>query len=215
MRKHWFATAIFSLLAVSSVATKAQTLQEHYPEYHLQRSDSVTVAYRYTPEFDQTIVIGPDGRATLSGFGTFLASGLTVEEFRQQVMKLSTQRLVDPVVAVTLKDFEKPHIYVEGEVNTPGRVELHGNVSALDAIALAGGFKPSSSMANVLLLRTENDNGGKTRVMDLKHLIAQQKLEEVPQLRSGDVIFVTQNTLSKVERLLHMGNFGAIYNPFR
>jgi polysaccharide export outer membrane protein len=205
-------TGLFSLLSAGAMA---QTLQEHFPEYHLQRSDSVTVSYRYTPEYDQTVVVGPDGRANLSGFGAFVATGLTLDEFREQILKLSMQRLLDPVVAVTLKDFEKPHFYVEGEVNTPGRVELIGNVSALDAIAMAGGFKPSGAMSNVLLLRSDDESRGKTRVLDLKRLIAQHKLEEVPALRSGDVIYVTQNTLSKVERLVHMGNFGAIYNPMR
>lgn len=194
---------------------QAQALQEHLPEYRLQPSDSLSVTYRYTPEFDQIVTVGPDGHATLASFGEFTAAGLTLDGFKRQVMALSATRLLNPVLAVTLKDFEKPHIYVEGEVNTPGRIELRGRVSALDAIAMAGGFKPSGSQSNVLLLRRENVSEAKTRVMDLKKLIASHRLEEVPELRSGDIVFVTQNTLSKVERIVRMGNFGAIYNPVR
>jgi polysaccharide export outer membrane protein len=193
----------------------AQTLTVHYPEYHLVQSDVLEVKFRYTPEFNQTVTVRPDGRVTLEATGTFIAADLTVDEFKAKVAQLSAARLVDAEVSVTLKEFEKPFVMVEGEVATPGRVELRSHLSALDAIALAGGFKLSAKQSRVLLLRKDAGGAGSTRVMDLKSLVAKNKLEEVTQLRPGDVIYVTQDTLSKVERLVHLGQFGAIYSPYR
>ena len=194
--------------------SQAQTLASRYPEYHLVQSDVLEVKFRFTPEFNQIITVRPDGRVTLDATGTFVAADLTVDEFKAAVVKLSGTRLVNPEVSVVLKEFEKPFVMVEGEVTTPGRVELRSHLSALDAVALAGGFKPSAKQSRVLLLRKDADGAGGTRVIDLKSLIAKQKLEEVAQLRPGDVIYVTQNTLSKVERLVHLGQFGAIYSPY-
>jgi uncharacterized RmlC-like cupin family protein len=52
-------------------------------------------------------------------------------------------------------------------------------------------------------------------VLNLKKLISDRKLEEATILRPGDVIYVPQNNLSKAERLIHLGQFGAIYSPIR
>ena len=41
-----------------------------------------------------------------------------MSQFKDEVLKLSSTRLVDPEVTVILKEFDKPHVYVEGEVNT-------------------------------------------------------------------------------------------------
>ncbi len=195
--------------------THAQQVAERNPEYRVHASDVLEVKYRYTPEFDQTASVGPDGRVALTEAGTFVAAGLTVEQCKQRIAELSSARLVNPEVSVVLKEFDKPHVMVEGEVGTPGRVELRGDLSVLDAIAMAGGFKSTSSKSKVLLLRESEGEPGSTRVLNLKKVIAENKLEEAVALRPGDVIYVTQNNLSKVERLAHLGQFGAIYSPVR
>jgi polysaccharide export outer membrane protein len=105
---------------------------------------------------------------------------------------------------------------VEGEVNTPGRVELRSDMSVLDAIALAGGFKQTGSKSKVLLLHRVGTRDQKlTAVLDLKKLIDEKRMEEAVPVHAGDVIYVTQNGLSKIERIVRMGQFGAIYNPIR
>jgi polysaccharide biosynthesis/export protein len=184
------------------------------PEYVLQRGDVLDIRYRYTPEFDQIVTVRPDERATLLNLGTIVTAGMTVSQFKDTVVELSMTRLVNPEVTVILKEFEKPHVYVEGEVNSPGRVEIRSDISVLDAIALAGGFKVTSSKSKVLLLhRVGSENQPRTAVLNLQKLIDNKHLNEATVVHSGDVIYVTQNRLSKIERILHMGEFGAIYNP--
>lgn len=209
---------VFLLLLLvfsTGINLHSQGFSDRNPEYRLQRSDVLEVKYRYTPEFDQTLSVAPDGRVSLVGLGGFVAAGLTVDQFREKVVSLSTERLVKPVVTVVLKEFEKPHVYVEGEVNLPGRVEFRSEISITDAIAMAGGFKNSGKQSQVLLLRRVDGEHASTRVVDLKKLVADRRLEEAVELRPGDVIYVPQNTLSKVERLVHLGQFGAIYSPVR
>ena len=207
--------AIFSLVFIMAGRSSAQALSEHNPEYRLQYSDSLNVKYRYTPELDQVVVIGPDGRAAINGIGTLVGRGLTLNEFQKQLTTLSEAHLVRPVVSVSLKDYVKPQVYVEGEVNTPGRVELRTDISVLDAIALAGGFKDSGAKSNVLLLRSDPAKGAQTRVVNLTRLLQNHHLEEIPQLRSGDVIYVSATKFSTLQKIVHLGVFGATYNPAR
>ena len=193
----------------------AQSLSEHYPQYRLERGDVVDLKYRYTPEFDQTVTVGPDGHVSLNGLGDFVAYGLSVNEFHDRVISLSSKRLVRPEITVTLKEFDKPHVFVEGEVNTPGRVDLRGDLSIMDAIAMAGGFKNIAKQSEVLLLDRSDTQHSVTRVINLKKLVSTHRLEEAVLLRPGDVIYVPQDGLSKAERVAHLGQFGAIYSPLR
>ncbi|WP_158615462.1 polysaccharide biosynthesis/export family protein [Acidipila sp. EB88] len=208
------ATALCSYLPC--VQAHAQAIAQRHPEYILQSGDELDIRFRYTPEFDQLVKVRPDQRVTLLNLGTLSAADLTVSEFQQKVVDLATTRLVKPEVTILLKTFDQPHVLVEGEVATPGRVDLRGDLSVLDAIAVAGGFKSSGAKNQVLLLRRTGDgNQFQTTRLDLAKLIKEQKLEEVGPVRPGDVIYVTQNNLSKVERLAHLGQFGAIYSPVR
>ena len=57
---------LFLLLSIcAAIGVRAQNLSEHYPEYRIQRSDVLDVKYRYTPEYDETIRIRPDGQASM------------------------------------------------------------------------------------------------------------------------------------------------------
>jgi polysaccharide export outer membrane protein len=202
------------LLAATSMGSLAQTLAERNPEYMLQRGDVLDIRYRYTPEFDQVVTVRPDDRVTLLNLGTIVTSKMTVTQFKEKVTLLSGKLLVKPEITVLLKEFDKPHVFVEGEVTTPGRVDIRGDISILDAIAMAGGFKTTSAKSKVLLLHhTANGDQAMTTVLDLNKLINDKTMEEAVLIHSGDVIYVTQNNLSKIERLAHLGQFGAIYNP--
>jgi len=199
----------FLLLGGVSVC---QDLKTHVNPYRIQCSDVLEIRYRYTPEFDQTVSVSPDGQASILGFGMVDATGLTIDEFKGRLMQLASTRLVAPEISVSLKEYVKPHIFVEGEVNSPGRFEIRGRLTALDAVALAGGMKNSAKASEVLLLRRDSSQ---TRIINIKKLIRDRRLEEVPDLRAGDVIYVTQSGFSKAERIIRLGQFGAIYNPMR
>jgi polysaccharide export outer membrane protein len=207
-------TVILIAATACSMVSTAQGFSEKNPEYVLQRGDVVDLHYRYTPEFDQVITIGPDNRATLLHFGSIVTTDMTLVAFKKKVVELSSKTLVDPDVTVILKEFEKPHVFVEGEVTTPGKFDFRSDITVLDAIALAGGFKNSGAKSKVLLVRRTGNSGEiKTTVLDLKKLIDDKKMEEAVLVRSNDVIYVTQNNLSKIERIAHLGQFGAVYNP--
>ena len=141
--------------------------------------------------------------------------GLTLDDFKESLLALSATRLVSPDLTLTLKTYVKPHVMVEGEVNTPGRVEFRNEISVLDAIALAGGFRESGAKNNILLLRNEPGGTRETRLVNVGSLIKHHKLEEVPKLRPGDILYVSATKWSSLERVAHLGAFGAVYSPIK
>src|SRR5215469_8918458 len=82
--------------------------------YRVQATDVIEVHYRYTPEFDQTVTVQPDGFVSLQIVGDVKLQGLTLDEVKTAIVAKAGQRLRDPEITLVLKDFEKPYFVVGG-----------------------------------------------------------------------------------------------------
>jgi len=172
------------------------------PLYRLNHSDVVALSFTLSPEFDQTLTIQPDGYVALKDAGLVLAEGLTLEEFRLALGRAYTGYLHDPQVAVALKEFEHPYFVAGGEVGRPGKYELRAETTVIEAVEIAGGFTHEAKHSQVLLFRRVNDDLVEARVFNLKKMLKEKRLGEASQLRPGDLVFVPQNSISKIERFL-------------
>jgi polysaccharide export outer membrane protein len=201
---------------ISAVVAPAQpgTFSEHDPRYHLQTSDTLEIHYRYTPEFDQTVTVQPDGFVTLQIVGDLKLQGMTLDQAKARILGIVSERLKDPEISLVLKDFEKPYFVVGGEVATPGRFEMRGTVTAVQAIAMAGGFKAASAKhSQVFVFRRVGADLAKTEILDLKAAMSARTAEPLADLRPGDMLIVPQNRVSKIERYVKWANL-SIYKPF-
>ena len=175
---------------------------ERRPLYRLNRSDVVALSFTLSPEFDQTLTVQPDGYTFLKDAGPVLAQGLTLEEFRAAVRQAYTGYLHDPQVAVALKEFEHPYFVAGGEVGHPGKYELRADTSIMEAVQIAGGFTHQAKHSQVVLFRHVNDDVVEAHVFDLKKMLREKSFSEVSLLRPGDLVFVPQNSISKIERFI-------------
>jgi protein involved in polysaccharide export with SLBB domain len=130
------------------------------------------------------------------------AQGLTLDEFREAVRRAYTGYLHDPQVAVALKDFEHPYFVAGGEVGKPGKYELRGDTTIMEAVEIAGGFTHEAKHSQVLLFRRVNDDLVEAHVFNLKKMLKERSLGEAAELRPGDLVFVPQNSISKIEPFL-------------
>jgi polysaccharide biosynthesis/export protein len=175
---------------------------QSHPLYRLNRSDVVALSFTLSPEFDQTLTVQPDGYVLVKDAGAVLAYGLTLEEFQAAVRKAYVGYLHDPQVSVGLKEFEHPYFVAGGEVGHPGKYELRTETSILEAVQIAGGFTHEAKHSQVVLFRHVNDDLVEARVFDIKKMLKEKSLSEIPRLRPGDLVFVPQNSISKIERFL-------------
>src|ERR1700751_1708679 len=67
----------------SEKAMDQPQLQHRNPHYQLSRGDTFDLAFPFTPEFNQTVTIQPDGYITLTGLGDRYVAGKTVPELRE------------------------------------------------------------------------------------------------------------------------------------
>jgi len=180
---------------------KTPTFSERYPRYKLRPTDSFDVSFDYTPEYNQTVTVQPDGYVTLRSIGDVYVNGLTVEQAHQKMVEAYNKVLNKPAISILLRDFEKPYFIADGMVNKPGKYDLRGDTTVTQAIAEAGGLNSSyAKHSRVVLFRRVDDNWVQTKVINLKAMEKSGNLTEDVHLRPGDMLFVPKNTASKVQQ---------------
>jgi polysaccharide export outer membrane protein len=188
--------------------------QERNPHYQLRPDDIFDVVFEFSPEFNQTITVQPDGYISLRGVGELQVKGLTIPQLTSALRKAYGEFLHEPAIQIVLKDFEKPYFVASGHVARPGKYDLRGDTTVSQAIAVAGGFLDTAKHSQVLLFRRVSEGWVEAKVLDVKKMMNTRNLAEDAHLRPGDMIFVPQNRLSKIERFLPIPRNGNVMvNP--
>jgi polysaccharide biosynthesis/export protein len=186
---------------------------ERHPPYRLHKSDVVDVKFTFSPEFDQTATVQPDGYVALKGLGQLFAEGLTVNELRDAIRDAYAPVLRDPEVSVILTGFEKPYFVAAGQVARPGKYDLRSPTGVVAAIAIAGGFNDQAKHSQVVLFRPITDGIVESHVLNVKAMLASRNLEEDIELKPGDMLFVPQNKISKIRRYFPTSSLSTYLSP--
>ncbi len=210
---------LFLITATSFAVVRAQDMRPPrlttvtQDRYRLQPGDVLEVQYRYSPEFNQTVTVQPDGYITLEIGGDLKVAGFTIEETRQAILRQASKRLQDPVATIVLKEFQKPYFVVAGEVATPGKIEMRERVTAIQAIMLAGGMKETAKSSQVVVFRKINSDIAEVKVLNLKSIRRTSDLENDLTLQAGDMVFVPRDRISKIERFMKLASVAAFMAP--
>ena len=201
-----------SQVSVTSAHT-APGLHNRSPRYTVRRGDTFSLDFALSPEFDQTVAVQPDGYVTLKGVGSVFVEGQTVPELTETVKTAYAKILHDPVIAVGLKDFEKPYFIASGQVSRPGKYDLRSDLTVTEAVAIAGGFNGQAKHSQVVLFRPVSGGGYEATLINVKKLLATRNLSEDIQLQPGDMLYVPQNAFSKIRPFIPTANMGAYLSP--
>lgn len=183
-----------------------------HPLYRLQKADVLEIRFTFAPEYDQSPTIQPDGFVTLKGAGVVFAEGLTVPEITTAITS-AYSFMHDPEISIVLKDFEKPFFLAGGQVGHPGKYELRSPTTVTEAIAIAGGFTHQSKHSQVVLFRKIHDGVVESHVLNVKAMLSSHKLDEDFELRTGDMLFVPQNRISKIKKFLPVASLSTFFTP--
>ena len=206
-----FLAGAVTAVAQQQVAPRLTTVTEE--RYRLQPGDVFEVQYRYSPEFNQTVTVQPDGYVSLEVGGDLKVAGLTIEQARLAILKKASVRLQDPVATLVLKEFQKPYFVIAGEVSLPGKIEMRERVTALQAIMLAGGMKEGARSSQVVVFRRINTDTAEVKLLNLKSIRRTVDLENDLTLQPGDMVFVPRDKISKIERFMKLASVAAFMAP--
>lgn len=188
--------------ASSSAGVNKLGFSDRHPRYLMRPGDVFDVLFEYTPEFNQTVTVQPDGYIALRDVGDMYVAGLATPDVTQKLAETYGKILNKPVISILLKDFEKPYFIADGQVGHPGKYELRGDTTVVQAVAMAGGFLNSAKHSNVVLFRRVSDEWVESKVLDVKKMQNSRNLTEDVHLRPGDMVFVPKNAISKIQPFL-------------
>jgi polysaccharide export outer membrane protein len=121
-------------------------------EYRISTDDTLEITVWKEPQLSGVLAVRPDGRVSIAGVGDIIAAGHTAHELEAVIGKALTQTISSPMVSVAVKE-SGAHIYVLGEVGKPGAYPLHGSLTVLQALALAGGLTEFANGGRIVVLR--------------------------------------------------------------
>lgn len=177
------------------------------PRYVLRPGDVIALSFAYTPDFNRTVTVQPDGFVTLREVNDVKVSGLTVPQLRDQLAKSYANVLREPRIDIELKEFEKPSFIANGQFNKPGKYDMNGDITVTQAVALAGGFAEAAKHSNVLLFRRVSEDKVLVARLDVKKMLNHGDVREDIHMQPGDMLFVPQNFSSKLKSWVnpHLG----------
>jgi protein involved in polysaccharide export with SLBB domain len=179
----------------------AEAAGEH-DQYILQYDDVIDIKFYYDPELNETVTIRPDGRISLQIIDEVKAAGLTPSELDSELTTRYSRILKDPQITVIVKEFAGQRAYVGGEVNTPKVVPLARNMSALQAILHAGGFRESAYPKNVIIISRGIRNEPEVRKVNLRKVISGEYTKSDIILRPYDIVYVPKSHIANLNKFV-------------
>jgi len=189
------------------------SFSERHPRYQIRPGDAFDLNFEFSPELNQSIIVQPDGYIPLREAGDVYVTGLTVPQLTDRVKQSYSKILHDPVITVVLRDFDKPFFIANGQLARPGKYELRSDTTLTQAIAIAGGFTQASKHSQVVLYHRVSPEMYEAKLIDVKKMMAKHDLREDAHLQSGDMIFVPQNVISKIQKFLPVPVVSSAMNP--
>jgi polysaccharide biosynthesis/export protein len=205
-----------ALLLVALVGTslgQEPSFQERNPRYRIHPGDVIAFNFSFTPDFNQTVTVQPDGYITLREIGDVRVQDKTTPEVIETVRLAYGKVLNDPVITIELKDFEKPYFVVGGEVKSPGKFDLRGATTVVQAVTMAGGFNDRAKTTEVVLFRRISEDTVEAKRINIKRMVNDRDLSEDMHLRAGDLILVPRTNMSKIARFIPVPSLGMYFNP--
>lgn len=123
------------------------------PGYHLAPDDSIQITVWKEPQLSGVYPVRPDGMISLPLLNDVHAAGLTPMELSNQLTERFKQYLQTPLVTVAVVAANSQKVYVLGEVQHVGAVDMAASMTPLQALSAAGGMTPYAKQKSVYILR--------------------------------------------------------------
>jgi protein involved in polysaccharide export with SLBB domain len=172
-------------------------LGEPLGDYQLRQGDELQIKFFNNSDLNANVMIGPDGKISLQLVGEVLAAGLTSSQLDDVLTEEYLKYLQHVNINVVVREYAGLRVYVGGEVNSPGFYSLKTNMSVLNAILVAKGWKETAKMENVILVRKGPGNRPVAMAIDLKPVIAGEQIENDIYVMPSDIVYVPKTWVGK------------------
>src|SRR5579859_3272597 len=177
------------VLATGEASSQPSTPTTTDPNYCIGPEDILTIDVWKEPEISRTVPVRRDGKISLPLLDDVQAAGLTPTQLSAEIVEKLQATVVHPQVTVIVAQMSSQRIYILGQVNRGGAYPLVPEMTAMQALSIAGGFTPFANVKKIYVMRAEN-GADKVFRINYKEVIRGRKAEQNIHLKAGDTIVV-------------------------
>jgi len=155
-------------------------------EYIIGPEDVLFISVWKDETLTTEAVVRSDGKISVPLINDVQASGLTVLQLKEEITNRLKEFVPGVDVTVIVKQMNSNKVYIQGEVTRPGPQAYNGELTVIQALALAGGLTPYANRSSIIILRA----GGEKLLFNYNKVIKGKNLEQNVRLRRGDTIIV-------------------------
>ncbi|MGD8353502.1 MAG: polysaccharide biosynthesis/export family protein [Pseudomonadota bacterium] len=157
--------------------------------YRLGPGDLVQVVVWKNKEVSGNFRVRPDGSFSMPLIGDIEAGGYTTDQISGQIERKLRSFIETPFVSTIVVEAASNRVYIVGEVAKPGTYPITGSLTALQALALAGGFTTFADKEKMILVRGSGATQ-KNIPLSYKNMLRNPGEESNPVLQRGDTLVV-------------------------
>ncbi len=179
------------------VTVSVLTFNTHLRELQATISNGVTGQIR-------DVAVGPDGFMSLPLAERVLVAGKQLEDVKKVIRKEYETALPGARVDIELRSVGSNYLYVLGDVNRPGIVNIAGPMSVVQAITAAGGYQTGADLTSVAVLRGDNAGCPTGRLVNVRRILNEGNLSEDLTVRRFDIVYVPPSKIKKMNEAVVM-----------
>jgi polysaccharide biosynthesis/export protein len=208
-----------------------EKINQEYKKYYKTPSITVTplrvnsklddlrnaVDARYgTGGLNRSARVAPDGTISLPAVGMVQAQGLTLPELRTELREAYRREVEGIEVIPVLVQRAPRYVYVLGEVDVPGRFQLDGPTSLMQALAMSGSWKIGANLRQVVVFRRDSNWNLKATMVNIHPALYGK--QPCPDgniwLADSDVVVVPKHPILVVDEIIDLVFTRGIYGVF-
>jgi|SRR3954466_6559291 protein involved in polysaccharide export with SLBB domain len=163
-------------------------------DYKVAPNDILIIDVFGEKDLSRQVTVSASGRINMFLLDEVEVAGKTTTEIKELLTKLLDKDfLVDPQVAVEVKEYRIREVFVNGMVNKPGSITLTGeqSLSILGALARAGGLTPRANEKKIKFTRP----GVMEKTFSMEELKRETDGSKIITLQPGDIIEVADKLI--------------------
>jgi polysaccharide export outer membrane protein len=197
---------------------KPEAAKADQARYTLGPQDQLKITVFDEPDLTNIYRVDSDGFITFPLIGRAAAAGATPADLQDRLRSMLAAYIKNPQVRVEVEGYKSQSIIVGGEVRAPGKIQMTGTMTLIEALAAAGSPTSSAASEVVVSRQKRRSNGAAASENDVE--IIHVNLKDIQlgrigrdlQLQDGDIINVPKAQMLYVTGAVR--NQGAIiYEP--
>jgi polysaccharide export outer membrane protein len=169
--------------------------------YLIGPGDVLSIEVWNHPDISRDVVVDDRGEIRLPPVRRMSVMAFTTYQLEEELIKYLSVYLIDPIVFVSVKEFNSQRIIALGEV-TSGMYTLKRKTTVVDFLGEIGGPTQNADVSRIKLIKKD----GEISIYDLNELISDPQKREEALVSGGDTIFVPPLELQRVSVLGQVNN---------